>query len=460
MAEIAMPGGGQLVGRLLTTPQQTLADFLAPGRVLTADVVSVFQERAVLALARGVLLEVRLQRPLAEGARVRLQVAGHQPAPQGKGEATTITLRLLGAAPGAASGSTAATAQPTAATTQAQSASQTAAQAQGAPPQGASIAATQAGAPTGSTPTSPQPGAPAPQAGPAATTAPSQSVPPGNTAAGRAAPPTAPTSDVPAGRPAVPPPPLPMTYGPPTGWAPAPTDPSAPLPRTPQPTVPGGDQQQAPTAAQQSLASAPSAQTAPPTTPTLAQAPVSQGAQPVPADPGAMLTPRPNGPEAAPAPVPAPPTEQAARTLATAAQQAAPPSVIQQAAAAVQADGVSWIPIPLPGGQQGWAQITAEEDTATRSKGRERTHQIRIWWETPRLGAVQVLLDTLSEGRLIGLFTVPAATARTSIETRLPELVESLAQAGFPAAQLGARPPQPGQPVQPESRSGRLDRRA
>jgi hypothetical protein len=121
---------------------------------------------------------------------------------------------------------------------------------------------------------------------------------------------------------------------------------------------------------------------------------------------------------------------------------------------------VAWVPIPLPNGTHGWAQVKVEEDRRRKAKRSEEPYyQVRIWWETPRTGVIQVLLDAAPEGRLIGLFTVAAAALRAAIEERLPELADSLAEAGFPGAQLAARLQQPGQLPAPETGSSRLDRK-
>ncbi|HYG58823.1 MAG TPA: hypothetical protein VD902_12265, partial [Symbiobacteriaceae bacterium] len=69
-----------LVRLLTATAPDLMTELLTPGKVLDADVVSVYQDKAVLAFGRGVRLEVTLQTPLQEGQRVRVQV---QPQPQG-----------------------------------------------------------------------------------------------------------------------------------------------------------------------------------------------------------------------------------------------------------------------------------------------------------------------------------------------------------------------------------------
>ena len=58
-----------------------------PGRLLEAEVVSVYQDRAILAFGRGIRLEVALRAPLREGERVRLRVE-----PRGPGRGLVLRL--------------------------------------------------------------------------------------------------------------------------------------------------------------------------------------------------------------------------------------------------------------------------------------------------------------------------------------------------------------------------------
>ncbi len=64
----------------------------APGRRLVAEVVSVYQGRAILAFGGGVRLEVSAHAPLREGERVVLRVE--------RGGDGTVVLRLAGDEPG------------------------------------------------------------------------------------------------------------------------------------------------------------------------------------------------------------------------------------------------------------------------------------------------------------------------------------------------------------------------
>ncbi|MDB4895807.1 MAG: hypothetical protein JWN15_2069, partial [Firmicutes bacterium] len=66
--------GPSLVRVLQTAQPDLMTELLTPGRLLEADVVSVFQDRAVLSFGRGMRLEVSLQAELTEGQRVRVQV--------------------------------------------------------------------------------------------------------------------------------------------------------------------------------------------------------------------------------------------------------------------------------------------------------------------------------------------------------------------------------------------------
>jgi hypothetical protein len=68
------------IGRLLNaTLLEGGAVQLIPGRVLTATVLSVFGDRAILQLGKGLRLEARLETALVEGAQVRLRVAASGP---------------------------------------------------------------------------------------------------------------------------------------------------------------------------------------------------------------------------------------------------------------------------------------------------------------------------------------------------------------------------------------------
>lgn len=476
MSDIAAAGAGQVIGRLLGGPQPTLADFLAPGRFLTAEVVSVFEDRAILSLARGVLLEVRLQTPLAERQHVALQVAAQQGAMAGTDPESTVVLRFLGQVREKREGAQ-----------------------QGGPRTGTQAPVQREGA------------------GVPRTTAADIE------AGGRRAGPL--QTDIPAGRTAPPPPPRAVVYEPPTGWrdqapqeagrpAPGPaqtaprTDSPSPTPPPTQGTAPGAGQQSGATTggAQAPQAGAPEAApgSAPvPGAPAATQAPVGQtpvpAAQPTPATPlpdAAQPAPQaaaPQGahaqaaaplapdagqgappaasqsplPSAAAAPAAGPqsqgaPAAQPAAVPEQAAAPAAAPPQVQAPAVPVSVPGemVAWLPIPLPGGGQGWAQIKVEEDRRRKAKRPgEQYYQIRIWWETANLGTVQVLLDAAPEGRLAGLFTVAAAALRAGIEERLPRLEEALAEAGYPAAHLATRVSQPGEQQGPAAGSNHFDRR-
>jgi hypothetical protein len=68
--------GGANLGRLLGATVLEGGELsLSPGKALTATVLSVFGDRAILVLGKGLRLEVRLEAPLVEGERVRLRVA-------------------------------------------------------------------------------------------------------------------------------------------------------------------------------------------------------------------------------------------------------------------------------------------------------------------------------------------------------------------------------------------------
>lgn len=326
-----------LVRLLTATAPDLLTELLTPGKVLDADVVSVYQNKAMLSFGRGVRLEVTLQTPLQEGQRVRVQVQ-----PQGT-------------APGTPQAPTQA---PTQASAQAQ------APAQGAP-QGPAQAPT------------PAQGAPQTQAqaqAPMARQAPAPvvlkilgTVPPDDAARAAAVGPRAGQTQA-------------------TQAQPAQAQASAATPRP----APLGDL----------------AATALPGQP----APVANQAQ---------------------------------------AQQPVTPQVL-------------WLPIPLPGGSQGWAQIHIQEDDSPRARALKGgpVQQVRIWWETPALGPVQVTMDA-APASLSAIFTAAAADSKSLLDQTMGELRQRLAEAGFPEARVGSRAPAPGEAVEPARIDGasRLDKR-
>jgi hypothetical protein len=124
--------------------------------------------------------------------------------------------------------------------------------------------------------------------------------------------------------------------------------------------------------------------------------------------------------------------------------------------------GAVWLPIPLPDGRQGWAQVQVREDLegATRARTAGAPAHVRIWWETPELGQLQVALDT-GGGALAAIFTVPGAESRSQLEQALPGLQQRLTAAGFPEVRVGCRPPRPGETVGPTPAAGasRIDQR-
>jgi len=120
---------------------------------------------------------------------------------------------------------------------------------------------------------------------------------------------------------------------------------------------------------------------------------------------------------------------------------------------------VVWLPIPLASGQQGWAQLQIQEQAA-RADGAARGAQVRLLWETPALGQVQVTLDAV-DGALSTLFTVQQVSARPAVEAGLDGLMARLAEAGFTRVQAGCRQALPGDAWSPAPSAGgpRLDRR-
>jgi hypothetical protein len=144
-------------------------------------------------------------------------------------------------------------------------------------------------------------------------------------------------------------------------------------------------------------------------------------------------------------------------TAPATAQGAAPPT----AQAPPQAGQVVWLPIPLPGDGQGWAQLHIHEEPDRRgAPGAAPQRQVRLYWETPALGPIQMVMDA-PERSLVALFTAVAPGSRASLEQAMPMLRERLAAAGFPDVKLGLRSPAPGEEVLPLRPAGaaRVDRR-
>lgn len=122
---------------------------------------------------------------------------------------------------------------------------------------------------------------------------------------------------------------------------------------------------------------------------------------------------------------------------------------------------VMWLPIPLPQGGQAWAQVHVQEESPRKGRAHKgAVHQVRIFWDTPGLGPIQVSMDTASTA-LTALFTVAVAESRTTLEEHLPELRQRLQEAGFAETRLGARQQRPGEAMEPvkSDEAGRLDLR-
>jgi len=138
------------------------------------------------------------------------------------------------------------------------------------------------------------------------------------------------------------------------------------------------------------------------------------------------------------------------------------PATQAQPQAQPGAPQVFWLPIALPDGTKGWAQLHIQEDDSPRARKFKggAAQQVRIWWDTPALGSVQVSMEAVAD-KLTTLFTTVQAESRTQVEEALPDLRRRLAGAGFPEAALGCRTAPPGEPVEPARVEGAslLDRR-
>ncbi|MFZ5825170.1 MAG: hypothetical protein ACOY94_12655 [Bacillota bacterium] len=152
---------------------------------------------------------------------------------------------------------------------------------------------------------------------------------------------------------------------------------------------------------------------------------------------------RPEGPQAQTQPQPA-----AQAPLSQARLDAGPPPLI-------------WLPIPLENGKQGWAQLQIQERDPSGGQEHGAQHQIRLWWETPALGQIQVTMDA-SRGSLTTLFTVLLGAIRAGVERGLSDLQTRLTAAGFDDVKIGCRQALPGEnigPAVPVEGGPRLDRR-
>lgn len=152
----------------------------------------------------------------------------------------------------------------------------------------------------------------------------------------------------------------------------------------------------------------------------------------------------------------------AERPQAASQTSQAAPQTNQAAKAQPAAPQVTWLPIPLPDGTRGWAQLHVQEEDSPRTRAAKGgpARQVRIWWETPALGAVQVSMEAAS-GRLSAIFTTASPDSRVQVEGSMPELRRRLAEVGFPEAAVGCRTAPPGESVAPVRVEGssRLDRR-
>ncbi|HWI63948.1 MAG TPA: flagellar hook-length control protein FliK [Symbiobacteriaceae bacterium] len=404
-----------LVRFLTTAAPDLMTELFTPGKVLEADVVSVFQDKAILSFGRGVRLEVTLQAPLQEGQRVRVQVQPQEAAPA-PGQPQTATPRQP-AGPQPAPGQAAGQPLPTPAQGQVYSPSLIRQPAMGQPtPTNAQPAGQPAQAQPAVQQPQPQPGV-APQAQPAAPAQPGVQ------------PQSQPQVQVQSQTPA----PAPQQQG-----------------QVPQPAQQQGLAQQA---------AAPQAQ--------------PRGQAPLPARPAPIVL-KVIGPAPAPAQAPAAETQATGAARASAGTTAA--STVRDVAAAAQpapvanqpapqqpgAPQVLWLPIPLPDGNQGWAQIHVQEDDSPKTRAQKGgpVQQVRIWWETPALGPVQVSLEAAATN-LAALFTAAAADSKGALDQSLHELQSRLAQVGFPDARVGCRTAPPGEAVEPARIEGanRLDKR-
>lgn len=495
---------------LVSTAPDLLAELFVAGKVLDAEVLSTFQDRAMLAFGRGIRLEVALQAALQAGQKVKLQVQQGEPggplvlklvqtdtakperAPTG-GSADLRQPSLPsppgpGVVPPSSTGYAAAS-RPLSAGGQGGVAVQASPQGQpsrqGQPPSPAEAAAAQgeASAAAPAAPAAPEGQRVRPQS--QASTATSSGAP---SQAGDAVP-RGQQGQVGVAH-------TPLAQGRAAAAVPAEAqgDPAAPFAPAPQhqagaaaaPRMQGQAGVAVPTTAEgQAGAAATSGAPAPSGAPGehLPQVDGSQGA------PAGSL------PDGAPAPGPQPESRAPERTQAngqaelTRNQPDQPPvrpdgaassapalpesSRSQQAPTAASAQAplaqartepgappLFWLPIPLPDGKQGWAQVQIDPEEGKRRSNGGVSHQIRLWWDTPALGRVEVTLDAAQQN-LTTLFTVLSGAVRQGVELSLAGLQQRLGALGFQEVRVGCRQAMPGEAIAPVAADGgpRLNRR-
>lgn len=121
----------------------------------------------------------------------------------------------------------------------------------------------------------------------------------------------------------------------------------------------------------------------------------------------------------------------------------APP---QPEARSEQTPQILWLPIPLPDGRSGWAQLRIDPEAESDQGGAKAPAKLSLWWETPGLGSLRADLEASGEA-LQARFGTAKTDSLRRLQEGMADLTERLTAAGFTQVQAGARllpsPPAP-----------------
>lgn len=107
---------------------------------------------------------------------------------------------------------------------------------------------------------------------------------------------------------------------------------------------------------------------------------------------------------------------------------------------------IVWLPVPLPGGGSGWAQLRIDPEGPSDQVDAKASAKVSLWWETPGLGPLKAELEANGEA-LNAKFGTAKPDALQRLNEGMADLAERLTAAGFARVQAGARllptPPAP-----------------
>lgn len=119
---------------------------------------------------------------------------------------------------------------------------------------------------------------------------------------------------------------------------------------------------------------------------------------------------------------------------------------------------IVWLPVPLPGGGSGWAQLRIDSESQSEQGDAKPSSKVSLWWETPGLGPLKAELEATGDS-LLARFGSAKPEALARLQEGAPDLTERLTAAGFARVQTVTRllptPPAPEAP----SGVARLDQR-